>query len=475
MNSDLARRDPELTALPMMLEDDLLASWVSGAVGSPVVLRRKYLRYKRHTAIVVTAAVDDGPAGLPRELVVWHWADGGRPKLDKLCRKAPAGAVLHVDAAAGLVLGTPAADRHLPGLAAVLGGEQEVRTLSFKPGRRWVGSVGTADGGRQLVRVYPPRDLARFSSAARGLAGSGAPVAALLGTRAPGGASFEWVPGRALELPLTARDARDLGAVVGQLHRTPVALLPPSGTVEGELSENDSAHSVSAPASAGEAFGDAAGRPEPSAPAPAGRGGPGGASRLPVPALLGTGGPGSSRTAAAGSVQAGESAALEAVSAALNGTHGPEVPATVALAAWLVPDLASRLRRLARIAQNVDLSGGPQVVLHGDLSADQVVRGPDGRLTLIDLDRVRIGPAADDLGCLAASVLLEKGSATDVLREFGTGYGPLPDEAAIRAWTLVHLLARSTEAFRTCRPDWPDQVRHAVEAAEELAQEEVYP
>lgn len=170
----------------------------------------------------------------------------------------------------------------------------------------------------------------------------------------------------------------------------------------------------------------------------------------------------------------------------------PRLRALAADLAALDPTLAAAFAAAAEdVLAVLDAHGtGAQRLLHGDFSADQVlVRGPLGAaapLRLTDLDRVRTGEAADDLGCFAAVRALEalEGPVPDA-----TAGGPAPAaradppadpladplvaallegwaaEAAphgarppgpelLRAWTAHHVLARAAEPFRATHPGW---------------------
>ncbi|MEF3122442.1 hypothetical protein [Kocuria flava] len=170
----------------------------------------------------------------------------------------------------------------------------------------------------------------------------------------------------------------------------------------------------------------------------------------------------------------------------------PRLRALAADLSALDPTLAAAFAAAAEdVLAVLDAHGpGTQRLLHGDFSADQVlVRGPLGAaapLRLTDLDRVRTGEAADDLGCFAAVRALEalEGPVPDA-----TAGGPAPAaradptadpladplvaallegwaaEAAphgarppgpelLRAWTAHHVLARAAEPFRATHPGW---------------------
>ncbi|WP_030482521.1 phosphotransferase enzyme family protein [Nocardioides aequoreus] len=402
-SAELAERDPALPMLPMLLCDTVLSAWLSARLGEPVVARRRYLRYKAGTACLarVDVRAATGDPGPPRTMMLAHWADPGGGKLEKARAKAPVGTVLLADPASGVLVTSPAADRHLPALRrledparrgdllrAVLDSARFAdsgvvsTTLAYKPHRRWVGRVTTVRGERALVRVYRPADLDRVAEVwahTRALAEAGVPVSRLLGThRRLGVAGVAWVPGHQLRLDADAALLPELGGVLARLHAQPARLpaLPTSERIRGLR-----------------------------------------------------------RTAAAGSV--------------------------------LLPHLAPRLEQVVGRATAAlhALPPTPCATLHGDLSADQVVVGDDGRVRLIDLDRARTGSSADDLASLVAT------SPAPVLDALLAGYAAHaapPTAAELAAHTAAQLLARATDGFRAAEPDWAERLERAVDDAEEL-------
>lgn len=141
--------------------------------------------------------------------------------------------------------------------------------------------------------------------------------------------------------------------------------------------------------------------------------------------------------------------------------------------AVLLPEEAERVRRVAAAVESALRAAagdaGDDVVLHGDLSRDQLVAGPGG-VALLDLDRAARGPAADDLGCLLADDLARGRGAdsADVLLATYAGLRPLPPVAVLAAHTTAHLLRRTTDPFRTCRADWPAECRALLGQVEGL-------
>jgi thiamine kinase-like enzyme len=115
---------------------------------------------------------------------------------------------------------------------------------------------------------------------------------------------------------------------------------------------------------------------------------------------------------------------------------------------------------------------GDVVPLHGDFSADQVVVGPDGVPVLIDLDSAHFGSAATDLGCLVASTLTEAealGTASQGERDVAAllaGYGGVrrpPARFAVDVQAIAFRLRKAADPFRTCAPDWTEQVTRRVD------------
>ncbi|GAB3208563.1 phosphotransferase [Marinactinospora thermotolerans] len=151
----------------------------------------------------------------------------------------------------------------------------------------------------------------------------------------------------------------------------------------------------------------------------------------------------------------------------------PTDPAVAARAvAALLPDLAARAEQVAQACARA-LEPEPGVLVHGDLSADQVLlteRGP----ALIDLDRVRVdAPAADLASFVAAEIAAGRALAG---AEPDRVLGPLldsylearpgrPRPRGLAAHTAAALLNRCAEPFRHRVPGWAGQARMLVETA----------
>jgi aminoglycoside phosphotransferase (APT) family kinase protein len=114
-------------------------------------------------------------------------------------------------------------------------------------------------------------------------------------------------------------------------------------------------------------------------------------------------------------------------------------PARLATAAEVIaaarPDAGDAARRL------VERLGEPpereSVTIHGDANLGNAVLLEDGRVALLDLEHLALGPAAADVGQVVANALVSGTSA----KPFLDGYGPI-DREALAWYTAASLLAR---------------------------------
>ncbi|HEU4336939.1 MAG TPA: phosphotransferase [Nocardioides sp.] len=188
----------------------------------------------------------------------------------------------------------------------------------------------------------------------------------------------------------------------------------------------------------------------------------------------------------------GAEAAWEAAGRALatlhesraHGLHRPDarrdldaVRATARQVAVLLPELAPEVLHLAdavahelRVLRRLPHTA---CTVHGDFSPDQVVVGPDGRPTIIDLDAARRGAPEQDLGCLTASTTIGADDGTDAttraerLADFMTGYSDVrrpPADRAVALHAVAFGLRKAADPFRECAPDWREQVTRRVQA-----------
>jgi tRNA A-37 threonylcarbamoyl transferase component Bud32 len=136
--------------------------------------------------------------------------------------------------------------------------------------------------------------------------------------------------------------------------------------------------------------------------------------------------------------------------------------AAAELIASVRSDVAHSVRTLARdICRRVD-HDGERVCLHGDVNFRNALL-EDGRLALIDLDQVAVGPAAADLGSVLATLryagivgLVPATDVPDLEGAFLAGYSelrPPPDSAALGWHTAAALLAeRALRVVTRIRP-----------------------
>jgi Ser/Thr protein kinase RdoA (MazF antagonist) len=248
-DAEVVARDPEVVALPTVLDDQRLttylrARWAGGAAGVPDAVRVTYLRYKPGTLLVAAVEVVAGGSRDVRLLVAT--AVAAQAKLDKLRayaarRELP---VLAADDHLRLVLLPIEADRHLPGLHRLddrvgwihrdLRGGQ-LRVLAYKPHRRLVAGVEVADVPAAVVKVHQPRAAGAPLEAlawASQVATDRIPLPRLLGAHPDTGlAMTEWLPGVALHQQEPDRrraTLRAVGKALGRLHQLDATGLPGS-------------------------------------------------------------------------------------------------------------------------------------------------------------------------------------------------------------------------------------------------------
>ncbi|MBG6183472.1 hypothetical protein IWX65_001423 [Arthrobacter sp. CAN_A214] len=162
------------------------------------------------------------------------------------------------------------------------------------------------------------------------------------------------------------------------------------------------------------------------------------------------------------------------------GSHAPAAALAhhVARNSSLVPPLAERLENLSGALEPLLRRPGHAALIHGDFSADQVlVDGSDIRL--IDLDRCTYGAAAADLGSFAAVELLQMPVPAQVPDVFGLpltgtmleGYSAgLRDVSReeVLPWVVFHLLSRLGDPFRSCSPNWSEEMEARLDLMEDL-------
>ncbi|MGP9537345.1 phosphotransferase [Brachybacterium sp. AOP43-C2-M15] len=155
---------------------------------------------------------------------------------------------------------------------------------------------------------------------------------------------------------------------------------------------------------------------------------------------------------------------------------GEQVPVTTEAVADLLPQCADRIEDLSRRLRGMLPESEEQVLIHGDLSPDQVLVSVDetalpgrGRLPLrvVDLDRSGLGPAGADLGSWLATCLLA--DVEEQASAFLEGYArrrALPAPEVLAAWTARALLAAALDPLRRYREDWLPRIERRLALAE---------
>jgi aminoglycoside phosphotransferase (APT) family kinase protein len=145
------------------------------------------------------------------------------------------------------------------------------------------------------------------------------------------------------------------------------------------------------------------------------------------------------------------------------------------------PSAAVRYRELAtQIAQYLMACRIAPVLIHGDFSADQVVKpAAGGALQIIDWDRCTYGAPLRDLASFQARLELQAIDKTlqyppvdSVMDAFLSGYSasrnnPVGKHALAwyAAWALMCL---ATEPFRVQATDWPEQIEALLDRVQQL-------
>ena len=130
----------------------------------------------------------------------------------------------------------------------------------------------------------------------------------------------------------------------------------------------------------------------------------------------------------------------------------------------LAPELARRVRAVGDMLPS-HLSGTP-VLTHGDASPDQVLyEYSTGRIWLTDFDRVRLAPAAMDLG----SYLAEAPSCQrHALLEGYAAHRPVPGDEELGWAIALSRLARLADPLRRAHPSWRERISANLAAIERI-------
>ena len=132
----------------------------------------------------------------------------------------------------------------------------------------------------------------------------------------------------------------------------------------------------------------------------------------------------------------------------------------------LAPELASRVRAVGDMLPS-RLPGTP-VLAHGDASPDQVLyEYSTGRIWLTDFDRVRLAPAAMDLGSYLAEA---PPSQRHALLEGYATHRPVPGAEELGWAIALSRLARLADPLRRAHPSWRERIGADLTAIERIAQ-----
>ena len=132
----------------------------------------------------------------------------------------------------------------------------------------------------------------------------------------------------------------------------------------------------------------------------------------------------------------------------------------------LAPELARRVRAVGDMLPS-HLPGTP-VLAHGDVSPDQVLyEYSTGRIWLTDFDRVRLAPAAMDLGSYLAEA---PPSQRHALLEGYATHRPVPGAEELGWAIALSRLARLADPLRRAHPSWRERIGADLTAIERIAQ-----
>ena len=132
----------------------------------------------------------------------------------------------------------------------------------------------------------------------------------------------------------------------------------------------------------------------------------------------------------------------------------------------LAPELARRVRAVGDMLPSL-LPGTP-VLAHGDASPDQVLyEYSTGRIWLTDFDRVRLAPAAMDLGSYLAEA---PPSQRHALLEGYATHRPVPGAEELGWAIALSRLARLADPLRRAHPSWRERIGADLTAIERIAQ-----
>jgi tRNA A-37 threonylcarbamoyl transferase component Bud32 len=142
----------------------------------------------------------------------------------------------------------------------------------------------------------------------------------------------------------------------------------------------------------------------------------------------------------------------------------------------LLPERASVTRDLASriVGRLLESSEMPSRPVHGDFSADQVLIGSPG-VAMVDLDSLRRGDPASDLGSFGAALwrdalagTISEDAANEWFQELLRGYRKASErglDGRLSTHVAARLLRLAPEPFRFRVPDWRTRANRLVERA----------
>ncbi|MDO5103744.1 MAG: aminoglycoside phosphotransferase family protein [Lautropia sp.] len=438
----VARRDPSLPGLGLLLDDEALTAALRQSAQGPAIARARidYLRYKPATSCMATVRIEDGQGqqhhafakALPTGGRDWAWQ---RRRLLKRAQDDGAFSA-HLIEEASLLLAAPEHDRRItalfqrfhksrqqlgtyrhtsspasptrplllsPALSTLAAGHDtdhvDCQILRYKPERRLVARLQHDGQTLGLLRAFTHADYAATLASARLAQQLNGP--ALL-AEDPSQDCFvtQWIEGKSLnpestESAPTAHDFRDIGRLLAWLHQA------------------DIPHPIQRP------------------------------RQIDIEAVR----------------QAADTISL---------LH-PE----------LAPDARALQRRISDALRQADC---PNALTHGDLSLEQIIREPSGTLRLIDWDSASIGSPAADFGSLLARLcfqevqgILPAGTHQQALAQMLHHYR-IPSslssdtfEKLIGWHTIAGLMRLMPEGFRKRRPHWLALMTRALSMATHMA------
>ncbi|WP_103063538.1 phosphotransferase [Actinomyces qiguomingii] len=131
----------------------------------------------------------------------------------------------------------------------------------------------------------------------------------------------------------------------------------------------------------------------------------------------------------------------------------------------LDPTLAARVRRLGEAMP--PQPRGESVLVHGDASPDQVLLDRcTGRIWLTDFDRVRLAPAAVDLGSYLTQT--DSTTAPALLTGYAEAGGRVPSDTQLRGAVARARLERLQDPLRHGDPHWRRRIGIEIDRIEAL-------